>query len=66
MMTKDEARKIVGNQPTWAVQNMAMALSLMSWQNTPDDWRRMEAAVVSLGAKAPKRAREVLKNYKEG
>ena len=42
-MTRKEARKIVGNQPKWALRNMARALQMMTWQNTADDWRRLEA-----------------------
>lgn len=65
-MTKDEAKNIIGNQPEFAVKNMALALSMMSRLNTPDDWRRMEAAVMVLGRSAPRRAREVLNYHKEG
>jgi hypothetical protein len=56
-MTPSEARQIIGNQPEWAVRNMAFALTLHSWNNSPDDWQRLEAAVIVLGRKAPKRAR---------
>ena len=30
------------------LRNMAVALSLHSWNNTPEEWRRLEAALVIL------------------
>lgn len=62
-MTRDEARRIVGNQPTYSIRNMARALSLHSWGNTSEDWQRLHAAVVWLGPAAPERARIILDNY---
>ena len=52
-MTKDEARRILGNQPAQALRNMATALSLHPWNNTAEDWKRCEA-LRTLGYKAPK------------
>ena len=43
-----EAKKIVGNQPTWALKNMVKALNMMTWKNTPEDWQRLEAAKIVL------------------
>lgn len=60
-MTLEQARKIVGRQADVFLQNMAVALSLMTWRNTDDDWQRLEAAVVVLGRKCPRRARQALK-----
>lgn len=61
-MTRDEARRIVGNQPEQCIKNMAMALSLHSWSNTREDWRRLHAACVVLGRKAPRRALSALRS----
>jgi hypothetical protein len=38
------------------LRNMAVALSLHSWNNTPQDWLRLEAALVILHHK-PQRTR---------
>jgi uncharacterized membrane protein len=45
-MTMDAKRacKIIGNQPMWAIKNMAKALSLHSWNNTAEENERLEAA----------------------
>jgi hypothetical protein len=45
-MTLEEANKLVGNQPTTCIANMTVALSLHTWNNTADDWRWLEAALV--------------------
>jgi hypothetical protein len=37
------------------LRNMAVALSLHTWNNTPQDWRRLEAALVILRHR-PRRA----------
>lgn len=65
-MTREDAEKLVGRQPHVALKNMALALTLGAWQNTPEDWKRLEASVIVLGAAAPKRARQFLKRHKEG
>lgn len=39
-----DAWKIVGNQPRQALRNMVRALSRMTLLNTPEDWRRLDAA----------------------
>jgi hypothetical protein len=41
-----EAKAIVGNQPTWALQNMIKALQLLPWRNTAEDIERLEAAKI--------------------
>lgn len=43
-MTLDEAKKITGRQPIWALKNMVKALSLHSWLNTETDKQRLKAA----------------------
>ena len=43
-MTNKEAKKITGNQPLWALRNMAYALSLLPWLNTEEEAARLEAA----------------------
>jgi hypothetical protein len=35
-MTIEEAKKIVGNQPTWALKNMVKALNMLPWLNTAE------------------------------
>lgn len=52
-MTRLEARKILGNQPAWALRNMARALQMMPWENSVQDWRRL-AALRALGYKVSK------------
>ena len=50
-MTLEEARKIVGNQPKWAVKNMVKALSMHQWLNTPKESIRWEAGKLILKGK---------------
>ena len=45
-MTIDEAKSIVGNQPTWALKNMVKALKMLPALNTAEDDRRLAAAVM--------------------
>lgn len=45
-MTYAEAKKIVGNQPIYALKNMIKALQMMTFLNTPEDWKRLEAAKI--------------------
>ena len=47
-MTTEEARRIVGNQPTWALKNMVKALNVLTWMNTEEDKRRLAAAKLIL------------------
>ena len=47
-MTIDQAKKIVGNQPTWALKNMVKALQMLPWRNTTEDEQRLLAAKVVL------------------
>ena len=47
-MTLEEAKKIVGNQPTWALKNMVKALNMLPWLNTAEDKERLVAAKVVL------------------
>jgi hypothetical protein len=47
-MTLDEARKIVGNQPTWALQNMVKALKMLPLLNTAEDELNLQAAKIVL------------------
>ncbi len=42
-MTHEEAKKITGNQPLWALRNMVLALSMMPMMNTPEENKRLEA-----------------------
>lgn len=43
-MTYDEAKKITGNQPAWALRNMIKALEMCQWLNTPEEKERLIAA----------------------
>jgi len=47
-MNIQQATKIVGNQPTYALQNMIKALSTLIWRNTSEDTKRLEAAKIVL------------------
>ena len=47
-MTIEEAKKIVGNQPTWALKNMVKALNMLTWLNTAEDLERLAAAKIVL------------------
>ena len=47
-MTLEQAKAIVGNQPDWALKNMVKALKMMPLLNTPEDERRLSAALVVL------------------
>ncbi len=38
-----EAKKIIGNQPKWAIKNMVRALQMMPALNNGDDWQRLSA-----------------------
>lgn len=42
-MTRAQARALLGNQPKWALRNMARALQLSTWNNDEGDWKRLEA-----------------------
>jgi len=43
-----DAKKIVGNQPRYALRNMVKALSMSPWLNTAADTQRLEAAKILL------------------
>ena len=47
-MTIEEAKKIAGNQPVWALKNMIKALSMMSVLNTDEENKRLQAAKIVL------------------
>jgi len=49
-LTYDQAVKLA-NPGDVFLRNMAVALSLHSWQNTAEEWLRLEAALVILAAK---------------
>tara|TARA_R110001599_G_scaffold165908_1_gene355293 strand:+ start:92 stop:256 length:165 start_codon:yes stop_codon:yes gene_type:complete len=50
-MTLEQARKIVGNQPMFALRNMVKALKMCQWLNTEADWERLKAAQLILRSK---------------
>lgn len=41
MRAKFPDRPYIG-RPGWELQNMARALSMMTWLNTGEDWERLE------------------------
>ena len=47
-MTLEQAKQFVGNQPTFALQNMVVALNLLPFLNTEEDVLRKEAAIYIL------------------
>jgi len=47
-MTREKAKRIVGNQATWALKNMVKALKMLPRLNTPEDEERLEAAQIIL------------------
>lgn len=47
-MTIEQAKRIVGNQPVWALRNMVKALKMLPWLNTADDLERLKAAKIVL------------------
>jgi len=53
-MTKEQAWKIVGNQPKWALKNMIHALNLLPALNTPDDKQRLIAAKIAVRTTNPR------------
>jgi|TARA_R110000765_G_scaffold181821_1_gene287799 exoribonuclease R len=53
-MTTEEAWKIIGNSPKWAIKNMVKALQMLVWLNTPEDNKRLEAGLICLRTKNPK------------
>jgi|TARA_R110002126_G_scaffold121737_1_gene263262 hypothetical protein len=54
IMTTEQAWKIVGNQPKWALKNMIHALNLLPALNTPDDDQRLIAAKIAARTTNPK------------
>ena len=53
-MNLDEAKAIVGNQPTFALRNMIKALDMLPWLNTAADVERQAAARVVLASRRAK------------
>lgn len=53
-MTIEQAKKIVGNQPRWAIKNMVYALELLPLLNTAEDEQRLEAGKFLLKQKQMK------------
>jgi len=47
-MTQAEAKKIIGNQPRWAIKNMVKALNIHPWLNTPEENERLAAGKIML------------------
>jgi hypothetical protein len=47
-MTLEQAKRIVGNQPDWALRNMVKALKMLPMMNTAQDKERLAAALIVL------------------
>ena len=47
-MSIQEAWKITGNQPRWAIKNMVRALGMFSAIHTPEEQLRLRAARICL------------------
>ena len=54
MMTTEQAWKIIGNQPKWAIRNMVKALSILPALNTPAEKERLTAGKIALRTNNPK------------
>ncbi len=54
-MTLDQAKKIVGSQPKYAIRNMRKALEMLNLLNTEEEWARLEACYVILKTPVTKR-----------
>lgn len=50
-MTYEDAKKITGNQPIWALKNMVKALQMHPWLNTDIENQRLEAGLFLLKGK---------------
>ena len=65
-MTYQEAKKIMGNQPTHAIRNMVKALSLpiSTFLNTDEDNKRLQAGKIVLEReKTVAQQKQVLLNW---
>jgi hypothetical protein len=55
-MTPDEAGRFVSRgQSRQITRNQAVALSLHTWHNTPEDWLRLQACLVLLRQRPSRR-----------
>lgn len=63
-MAKAKAKPVTSRRGNKELQAQAVALSLHSWNNTVDDWARLEQAVTQLGASAPAAAKRALESRK--
>jgi len=50
-MTLNEAKRIVGHQPTYALRDMVTALDSFPWTLTVEDKERRDAALVVLASR---------------
>ena len=50
-MNYEQAKKIIGNQPKYAIKNMVKALKMCRFLNTFDDELRLQAGIVYLKGK---------------
>ena len=53
-MTREEAKRVVGERRRWEYRAMAKALSLHWWCNDEDDWRQCDA-LLALGYRVPRK-----------
>ena len=50
-MNKEQAKKITGNQPGYALRNMYKALRMARWFNTDQEEQRLQATCILLNKK---------------
>tara|TARA_Y100000034_G_scaffold81435_1_gene97601 strand:- start:183 stop:452 length:270 start_codon:yes stop_codon:yes gene_type:complete len=55
IMTRNEAKKIIGRGPKWRTHNMRRALEIHPWNNTREDWKRLQACYVVMSIPHKKR-----------
>ena len=53
-MDLEQAKKIAGNQPSYALKNMHKALSMCRWLNTSEEEERLQATCIILTKPYPK------------
>ena len=54
-MNREQAKKITGNQPGYALRNMYKALHMARWFNTDQEEQRLQATCILLNKKYEKR-----------
>lgn len=63
-MAKVKAKPVVNRRGNKELQAQALALSMHSWNNTREEWARLEDCVTRLGASAPAAAKRAIESYR--